>query len=50
MLAWTLGSIRTAKIYAEEGLRIKQMAEVDASASSKADYWAAEFVKRFRTI
>ena len=44
------GSIRTAKIYAEEGLRVRQLQEVASSSLAKIDYWAAEFSRRVKTI
>ena len=44
------GSIRTARGYAEEALRIRQSASVSAAADKAIEFWSHDFGRRFQQL
>ena len=44
------GSIRTAKLYAEEGLRVRQMEALEPESANLIKFWSAEFAKRLKAV
>ena len=44
------GSVRTAKTYAQEALRVRQQAELTAAQKQKISYWSQVFLKRYNAL
>ena len=44
------GSVRTAKTYAQEALRVRQQAELSEAQRRKISYWSSVFLKRYNAL
>ena len=44
------GSVRTARVYAEEALRVRQISELSKESEAAINYWATEFQRRFAAL
>ena len=43
-------SVRTAKVYAEEALRIRQLASMTSDSHATIDFWATNFMTKFKEL